>query len=147
MSERAKTIGELLDNVCRELCDMNFWPQVEDGETPGIISSVLEHVRGYHIIPGADVVVTKEGLEAVARRMHAEFSAALVICWDETPEKERQQWCGVARRTLEAAGIVVADKVMEAELGFQAGTDEDERVPVWVNPGDTVYIYRVDKEK
>ena len=39
------------------------------------------------------------------------FTTALVVCWDEVPAKEKEDWLTCAGAALEAAGVVVVDRV------------------------------------
>ena len=92
-----------------------LWNDVFD--SPGISGSTgetadyfLRKYGHFGLIPGADAVVTEAGLEAGAKAMGDAF-----IDWGEVTSIAEQEarWEHCTRAALEAAGIVVADEVVE----------------------------------
>lgn len=129
MSE-AKTMGEA-------------W--VGDGHEEKVATTALRFLSTYgdYRIVGPGSVVSLKGLEAVAKTLHRLFTTALVVCWDEVPAKEKGDWLARARAALEAAGIVVADEVVEV----RAHPEESIAVPIVGEgcPRPQVMLLRDDK--
>ena len=84
-----------------------------------------------YIIPGANAIVTAEGLENAAH--------ALAGC-GVGPEARRVR---LARAVLEAAGIVVVDEVVE--VGVEVGMYRD-YIRFKYDEGDTLYIKRKEEQ-
>lgn len=140
--------------------------EVEDDEGASIsIGEWVERPDGcwelqLPIIPGANAVVTPEGLEAAAKAIRERARVFLGVEndseWDELHASIRSTWCAVARDAFEDAGIVVANEVMTQVVDMVDGdngsirwlnsTDADEE---WsfteLNPGDKLYIVRKKK--
>ena len=124
----------------------------------------FKEVSGYSIVGPGSVVGPKE-LAAAAKALLAKIreqddgtnldyhDLPGFYAWEDCTEEGREQWRDVTRVTLEAAGIVVADEVVEVgagwgalaicneglELVHEGGTDRQENI---VNPGDKLYIER-----
>ncbi|MCK4512640.1 hypothetical protein KAW64_12925 [bacterium] len=108
MSEQAKTVDDLITEWVGEA-------SLGEGllEAPVFWELVEKHAPHLHIIPGADAVVTEEGLEAAAKAI----ADSLGIAWTPENDVEKNTLRHEARAALEAAGITV-------KRG--AGTDKEE---------------------
>ena len=65
-----------------------------------------------YIIPGANAIVTAEGLEA-ATRVFAKWALPNDLLWGEMNEAAKKQARLITRKALEAAGIRIEEKTDE----------------------------------
>jgi hypothetical protein len=114
MPEQAETVDDLITEWAREA-------SLGEGllEAPVFWELVEKHAPHLHLIPGADAVVTEEGLEAATRTAYEkhhgpETTLAPPITWDELSERGQEAWRNSTRAALEAAGIRVANEVYES---------------------------------
>ena len=127
--------GAVREVACPDCADTQVWviaPEAMEAAAKALLAKIREQDDGtnldYHDLPG-------------------------FYAWEDCTEEGREQWRDVTRVALEAAGIVVADEVVEVgagwgalaicneglELVHEGGTDRQEDT---VNPGDTIYIVR-----
>lgn len=98
-----------------------------------------------HIIPGADVVVTPQGLEDAARAAFSHSHPHRV--WDAFPEEDKARMRCAFAVGLEAAGVERVDEVVEVanesgHIQHTAHRDDAEYSYVDIEPGDILYIQR-----
>jgi len=125
----------------------------DEVETGGRWERILikhnDPILGAHIIPGADVVVTPQGLEDAAGAL---WRSTHLMGWLNIPPSMQDQTRIEARAAIEAAGIEVVDEVVE--VGNDAPGDF-QSWPVFrdgdglltgcgIDPGDILYIQRAD---
>jgi len=95
----------------------------------------------YRFIPGADVVVTPQGLEDAAKDVYLmgwqRFGDGNPVPWSEHDEEVRGHYRAVVRAAITAAGGVVADEVVEVQVF--AG-DDDVYVSVPSRDGEESYV-------
>ena len=152
MSEQAKTIEAAFENEVARLTKLwrgtNPELVLKDGSL--ILSAqadaalaFVDSICHYHLIPGADAVVTEEDLLAAGYAYEFAHKAAL-----DTNDYEAGLIAG-ARALLKAAGITVADEVGEVpnEVGYVqyvAHLDDGSTSHINVASGDRIYIVRAD---
>lgn len=145
MSEQAETLEELWDLL----------PAVTDEDLSDATTIEPVVVRAqrffdaygqYRLIPGADAVITEEGVECVAAVL-AYADAFLFVRMTQT-EKDRYRI--IARRALKAAGIACAGLTLTANANcgtiiVSGSTGKLGRTPLL--PGDRVFIVRAGTSK
>lgn len=154
MSEQAKTIGALLAASKKSMvashkkvvADLPEAGARNDGFFLGVAYAAdkFKAVNDYRIV-GPGCVVSPEGLEATARGVAGGNETR---SFEDMSAVQQEHYMGLARAALEAAGIVVADEVVEVE----AHPEESFAVPVMddgyphpqvmLRKGDKLYVVR-----
>ena len=110
MSEQAKTIAEAYNESVEKY----------EGAVAMTLFHFLGTYGGLHIIPGADAVVTEEGLETVGHALYENAAHPKYrdqqVPWEELDENTKGMWLLSARAAFEAAGMVVAERVVRGYL-------------------------------
>jgi hypothetical protein len=129
---KTKTLGELLDEVCQDICGMDFGSQIKDVETPGIIPMVIARVCDFPVNPG--FIVTADRVEAAAK--------VLANIWEihegEGDVRGWENWIENASAAITAAGGIVPDEVVE--VSNDNGDPCPKSIIFWV-PGDEEYSF------
>lgn len=133
-----KTLDDLITEWCKEA-------SLGDGllEAPVFWGLAEKHAKHYHIIPGADVVVTAKGLEDAGKALFADERWG---DWDGLLPGAKANYIRKARAALEAAGIIIPDEVVEVgEMTCVKARDVlDDTLAL---PGDTIFIKRATTGK
>ena len=98
----------------------------------------ISQFLGYHIIPGADVVVREAALLAAGHAYEDAARAGL-----DTGNYEAGLIAG-ARACLEAAGIECVDEVVSLRVPGGRKGDANGDLPIRLGSGDILYIKRGD---
>lgn len=125
-----KTIRECADDAD---CEGNV---VFDGDNP---------ILDAHIIPGANAMVTPQGLDAAAEELRervADKDVTLNYPWSDLDSHQRGYWRQDVRAALAAAGIVCVDEVASLRQPSGRKVDANGDLPICLDPGDTLYIKR-----
>jgi hypothetical protein len=137
MSEQAKTVEETIREVgetYRERGRVEAWEVIE--RCVRDLQRYLPYLAVAHLIPGADAVVTEEGLLAAANCI-PEVTTSDCLCGRRHHHRrsfgERK---AIARAALEAAGITVCNEVVE--VSNDDGDPCPKSIIFWV-PGDEEY--------
>ena len=134
MSEQAKTVDDLITGWAREA-------SLGEGllEAPVFWELVEKHAPHLHLIPGADAVVTEEGLETGARRL---FTNERWGDWDGLLPRAKAHYIRRFRLALEAAGIRVANEVYESPRSLVLRDDSDVCETRRFIDGETVVVIK-----
>jgi hypothetical protein len=134
---KTKTLGELLDEVCQDICGMDFGSQIKDGETPGIIPMVIARVCDFPVNPG--FIVTADRIEAAAKAIYEDEARCnnWVRPWEKKDGRgEQAVWLRIATAAITAAGGIVPDEVVECNLEPRNWQSDGHAHDVGIFPSD-----------